>query len=99
MSSATTRTRRANGQGTVRLRKDGSWEGMYTDPTTGKRRSVYARSEAECWAKVHDRQRKIGEYRAEAKTTTVTDWMTLWLASRKGAVSDQWCRINEKGSQ
>lgn len=90
MSSATTRTRRANGQGTVRLRKDGSWEGMYTDPTTGKRKSVYAKTEAECWSKVHDHQRKVGAFVAtlDPRTTTLAEWLEQWLSDIHGSVDD-----------
>ena len=44
--------RRANGEGNIRKRKDGRWEGRYTagyDPTTGKRiiKNVLGRTQAE----------------------------------------------------
>ena len=44
--------RRANGEGNIRKRKDGRWEGRYTagyDPETGKRitKNVLGRTQAE----------------------------------------------------
>ena len=44
--------RRANGDGNIRKRKDGRWEGRYTaayDPTTGKRitKNVLGKTQAE----------------------------------------------------
>ena len=44
--------RRANGEGNIRKRKDGRWEGRYTaghDPTTGKQifKTVLGRTQAE----------------------------------------------------
>lgn len=39
--------KRGNGEGSIRLRRDGRWEVSVTDPSTKKRRSAYAKSEAE----------------------------------------------------
>ena len=44
--------RRANGEGNIRKRKDGRWEGRYTagyDPATGKRitKNVLGKTQAE----------------------------------------------------
>ena len=49
--------RRANGEGNIRKRKDGRWEGRYTagyDPDTGKRiiKNVLGRTQAEAKAKL-----------------------------------------------
>ncbi len=49
--------RRANGEGNLRKRKDGRWEGRYTaghDPETGKAiyRNVLGRTQAEARAKL-----------------------------------------------
>ena len=49
--------RRAHGEGSIRKRKDGRWEGRYTagyDPQTGKRiiKNVLARSQAEVLEKL-----------------------------------------------
>lgn len=45
--------KRANGEGNIRKRKDGRWEGRYTagyDPATGKRiiKNVLGKTQAEC---------------------------------------------------
>ena len=49
--------KRANGEGNIRKRKDGRWEGRYTagiDPETGKpiAKSVLARTQRECKEKL-----------------------------------------------
>ena len=51
--------RRANGEGNIRKRKDGRWEGRYTagfDPDTGKRitRNVLGKSQAEVKQKLKE---------------------------------------------
>ena len=46
--------RRANGEGNIRKRSDGRWEGRYTagyDPTTGKRRRRSKPSWPKSWRK------------------------------------------------
>lgn len=76
--------RRANGEGNIRKRKDGRWEGRYTagyDPTTGKRiiRNVLGKTQAEVKQKLRqalaDCQQldvsKAGKY-------TVKSWIKLW---------------------
>ena len=47
--------KRANGEGSIRKRKDGRWEGRYTaghDPETGK--AIYRM----CWAELRQRSRR-----------------------------------------
>ena len=46
--------KRANGEGNIRKRKDGRWEGRYSPIVNGKRmaRNVYAKTEAECEEKL-----------------------------------------------
>ena len=49
--------RRANGEGSIRKRKDGRWEGRYTagrDPATGKAiyKNVLGKTQAEVKAKL-----------------------------------------------
>ena len=49
--------KRANGEGNIRKRKDGRWEGRYTagyNPETGKRiiKNVLGKTQAECKAKL-----------------------------------------------
>ena len=76
--------RRANGEGNIRKRKDGRWEGRYTagyDSETGKRviKNVLGRTQAEVKEKlksaIGDSQRldisKVGNY-------TVMAWVRTW---------------------
>ena len=76
--------RRANGEGNIRKRKDGRWEGRYTagyDPETGKRiiKNVLGKTQAEVKEKlkaaISESQRldvsKAGNY-------TVASWVRTW---------------------
>ena len=85
-------TRNAQGAGTIRQRKDGTWEGRYTvgrDPGTGKQvqRSVYAATQRE----VQQKLRKVlasfdaGTYTDPSKMT-VAQWLEAWLAEYTGDV-------------
>ena len=77
--------RRGNGEGSIRKRADGRWEGRYTvgtDYATGKRivKSIFGKSQSE----VRDRLRKaIEENRGPAINFngdyTVGEWMWLWF--------------------
>ena len=76
--------RRANGEGTIRKRKDGRWEGRYTAgyDLNGKRliKNVLGRTQAEVKAKlsvaIAESQQldvsRSGEY-------TVAEWLRLWF--------------------
>lgn len=78
-------SRRAKGEGCIRKRKDGRWEGLYTvgyNVRTGKivRKSVYGKTQAE----VRDKLAKaIREYRGapidHTGNYTVEQWMRLWF--------------------
>ncbi|MFR6693286.1 MAG: hypothetical protein ACLUS6_04455 [Dysosmobacter sp.] len=55
--------RRANGEGNIRKRKDGRWEGRYTagyDPESGKRiiKNVLGKTQAEVKEKLKDRDQR-----------------------------------------
>ena len=76
--------KRANGEGSLRKRPDGRWEGRYTvgiDPKTGKRisKSVFGKTQAECKNKLRT---AIAENRGPAINFkgdyTVGEWMWLW---------------------
>jgi integrase len=75
--------RRAPGEGSVRLRPDGRWEGRYSVHTGGawKRRSVFARTKVEAAAKLRDAltARDNGLRLAPARET-VDNYLTTWLA-------------------
>ena len=77
--------KRANGEGSIRKRKDGRWEGRYTaghDPETGKAiyKNVLGRSQAEVKEKL---KQAIGEAQAlditKAGKYTVGEWMAVWF--------------------
>ena len=77
--------RRANGEGNIRKRKDGRWEGRYTagrDPVTGKAvyKNVLGKTQAEVKEKL---KRAIAENAeldfAKAGQYTVGQWMDVWF--------------------
>ena len=76
--------RRANGEGSLRKRKDGRWEGRYTagcDPTTGKpiHKNVLAKTQSEAKEKL---KQAIAEAEkldmSRAKSYTLGAWIKLW---------------------
>lgn len=76
--------KRANGEGSIRKRKDGRWEGRYTagcDPTTGKpiHKSVLAKTQSEAKEKL---KQAIAEAEkldmSHAKSYTLGAWIKLW---------------------
>ena len=76
--------RRANGEGSIRKRKDGRWEGRYTvghDPLTGKAisKNVLAKTQAEVTEKL---QAAIAEAKKlnliKTSQHTVDTWIHLW---------------------
>lgn len=76
--------RRANGEGNIRKRSDGRWEGRYTvgrDPETGKvvYKNVLAKTQKECTEKLKqaiEENAKVDAIRAEQYT--VGQWMDIW---------------------
>ena len=76
--------KRANGEGSLRKRKDGRWEGRYTagnDPATGKpiHKSVLAKTQSEAKEKL---KQAIAEAEKldmrRAKSYTLGAWIKLW---------------------
>ena len=76
--------KRANGEGSIRKRKDGRWEGRYTagnDPATGKpiHKSVLAKTQSEAKEKL---KQAIAEAEkldmSRAKFYTLGAWIKLW---------------------
>lgn len=85
--------KRANNEGSPRQRKDGRWEARYTDPH-GKRKSLYAATEAELITKLRTTLQQIatGEYCGPSRITVGTWLMTWWKeyavpATRKNSAS------------
>lgn len=76
--------RRANGEGSIRKRKDGRWEGRYTagrDPNTGK--PIYKNVLGKTQGEVKEKLKKaITDSQqldmARAKSYTVQSWIKLW---------------------
>ncbi len=77
--------RRANGEGNIRKRKDGRWEGRYTagrDPVTGKTiyKNVLGKTQAETKAKLKQAIQESAEVDIiKAERYTVGQWMDVWF--------------------
>ena len=76
--------RRTNGEGNLRKRKDGRWEGRYTagtDPVTGKAivKNVLGKTQAEVKEKLKKAIAESGELDIKRSGLyTVGEWMDLW---------------------
>ena len=76
--------RRANGEGNIRKRKDGRWEGRYTvghDPETGKAiiKNVLGKTQAAVKEKLKKAlEENVGIDYGRAKTYTVGNWLEVW---------------------
>ena len=77
--------RRANGEGNIRKRKDGRWEGRYTvghDPETGRAiiKNVLGKTQAEVKEKLKKAiEENVGIDYGRAKTYTVGTWLEVWM--------------------
>ena len=77
--------RRSNGEGNIRKRKDGRWEGRYTvgrDPVTGKQifKNVLGKTQAEVKEKLQKALAQAGKIDfAKTGKYTVTMWMNEWF--------------------
>ena len=77
--------RRANGEGNIRKRKDGRWEGRYTvghDPETGKAiiKNVLGKTQAEVKEKLKTAiEENVGIDYGKAKSFTVGSWLDVWM--------------------
>ena len=80
--------KRANGEGSIRKRYEGCWEGRYTagyDILTGKRiqKGVFAKTKKECAVKLAKAiQENTGPYYQRGKgydDVTLGHWMHLWF--------------------
>lgn len=84
--------RRARGEGSIRQRKDGTWEARFVtgiDPGTGKeiRKSVYAKTQKEVRKKMTEAISSLdaGTYKEPSKMT-VGEWLDIWTAGYLGDV-------------
>ena len=77
--------RRANGEGNIRKRKDGRWEGRYTvghDPETGKAiiKNVLGKTQTEVKEKLKKAiEENVGIDYGRAKAYTVGTWLEVWM--------------------
>ena len=76
--------RRANGEGSIRKRKDGRWEGRYTagrDPVTGKAiyRNVLGKTQAEVKEKLKTAIEKTRVLPLKTEHYTVGQWLDAWM--------------------
>ena len=77
--------RRANGEGNIRKRSDGRWEGRYTagrDPETGKTvyKNVLGKTQSEVKAKLKQAIQENAEVDTlKAAQYTVGQWMDVWF--------------------
>lgn len=84
--------KKKNGEGTVRYRKDGRWEGIiivsYNAEGKPQRKSVLAHTEKECRAKLEELKKTHGltgsTVRTKAKPDmTLSAWLTIWYENYK----------------
>lgn len=69
--------RRANGEGSIRKRDDGSWEGRIL--IEGKSRSIYGRSQTEVRKKLTEIRNDLdNDDYLEPNDTTVKEWLEIW---------------------
>lgn len=74
--------KRANGEGTIRQRKDGRWEGLYT--VNYKRKSVYGKTQEEVRKKLNKILNDIdNNIYIEDSKITVGEWLHTWLYDYK----------------
>lgn len=72
-------TRRDKGDGSIRMRTDGTYEARYTDQN-GKRKSVYAKSEREVKKKLKQKLLEVANgTHVDASRITVDTWIEKWL--------------------
>lgn len=84
------KNKRANGDGSIRQRKDGSWEARFitgTDPVTGKpiRKSIYGKSKPDVAEKLRaaTSARDKGDY-FEPSKLTIRKWFNIWISEYCG---------------
>ena len=77
--------KRANGEGNIYKRDNGSWEARYT--VNGKRHSIYGKTQAEVRKKLTEALSQIDrEEYIEDSGMTVSQWLTIWQRDYLGNV-------------
>ena len=83
--------RRSNGEGSIRKRKDGRWEGRYTvgtDPETGRvlSRNVLGRTQAEVRDKLKTAIKQMESVDVQrSESYTLAAWLEQWFDIRSPA--------------
>lgn len=84
--------KRANGEGNIRKRKDGRWEGRYTagyDPQTGKRiiKNVLGKTQGEVKEKLKKALEETNglDVSRAADEYTVASWLRTWYGTLRQA--------------
>jgi integrase len=76
--------KRGYGDGSVHKRSDGRCQGQFTDELTGKRHTVYAPTEEECWQKIDAKRAELAKLGTIAPDRiTVSEWAAEWLNDLK----------------
>ena len=77
--------KRANGEGNIYKRDNGSWEARYT--VNGKRHSIYGKTQTEVRKKLTEALSQIDrEEYIEDSGMTVSQWLTIWQRDYLGNV-------------
>jgi integrase len=80
--------KRSNGEGTIKKRSDGRWEGQYT--IDFKRRSIYGKTQEEVRKKLNQVINEIESGLYTDNTITVGAWLNTWLYEyKKGSVKQK----------
>ena len=79
--------KRANGEGNIRRRADGTWESRLV--INGKRRSAYGKTQAEVRQKLRNMQ-KANEACLDlaASEMTVSEWLLIWMRDYRNSIKD-----------
>lgn len=83
--------KRANGEGTIRKRKDGRWEGRYYDPIADKQKSIYGKTQKEVREKLSEIafSKDILTF-VTTNTITVDEWFEIFINTyKKGLIRPQ----------
>lgn len=76
--------KRANGEGTIRQRDNGSWQARYYVAGEGRQRALTRATRREAGEAMREAQERARQgVRPLPPATTVADWLGLWLADRE----------------
>jgi integrase len=84
--------RRGNSEGTIRQRKDGTWEARITVAVTrdgtAKQRSFYGKTRAEVAAKLREAQEKLASGKlVDPNRLSVGDWLHRWIGGKRNVTT------------